>query len=442
MKRILLLLTALSVAVTLSARGFDEDFDGATLRVDYVFSGNATAQAVHFVEALRGGEWAGRRSNLPAPLLRGNGCIEMLAPEDGTVLYAQSFSTLFQEWQATEEAERVDRGFENCFQLPFPKHPVTLRVRLYDKHGAVSCELSHPFDPADILVRPVQDPGYLRYDIHRGGDVASCVDIAILAEGYTAAEMGQFIADAQRYGEALLSHEPFASMQDRFNIVAVGAVSAESGVSIPHDGKWARTVAGSHFDTFYTDRYLTSSRQRAIYDALGGVPFEHIILLVNTPVYGGGGIYNSITLCSAGHPYSPVVFVHEFGHEFAGLGDEYYYDDQWSTMYPADTEPWEPNITTLVDFGSKWADLLAPGTPIPTPPDDIEKKDVRRIWGELSPEVQARLNTKLGVYEGGGYQSKGVYRPVQECRMKINECRDFCPVCTRAIIRMVDYSTR
>ena len=443
MKRLLFLFPVLFAAsVCAAAQDFDAHFDGSTLRLDYVFSGDATRQAIHFTEALRTSEWAGRRSNLGAPLLRGNGCIELLDPADGTVLYAQSFSTLFQEWQATEEATRVNRGFENCFQLPYPKHPVTVRVRLYDIRGGVSSELTHPFNPEDILVRRAGDPGWLRYDVYRGGDCASCVDVVILAEGYTAAEMGQFIADARRYGEALLSHEPFASMRERFNIVAVGAESPESGVSIPHEGKWVRTVAGSHFDTFYSDRYLTSSRMRAVYDALAGVPFEHIILLVNTPVYGGGGIFNNITLCSAGHAASPVVFVHEFGHSFGGLGDEYYYDDQYSNIYPADAEPWEPNLTTLVDFGAKWADMLPEGTPIPTPPDAIEKKDVRRIWNSLSPEVQARLNTKIGVYEGGGYQSHGVYRPVQECRMKINECRDFCPVCTRALVRMVEWSTQ
>ena len=441
MKRFLLIPILLCLAAAASAQGFDDDFDGGTLRLDYLFSGSADRQAIHFREAVRSSEWAGRRSRLQAPLLKGNGCIEVLDPEDGKVLYANSFSTLFQEWQATEEATKVDRAFENCFQVPFPKRKVNIRVRLYDIRGAVSSELVHPFDPEDILVRPAADPGYPVYTVHRGGDPASCVDIAILAEGYTAAEMGKFIADAQCYGEALLSHEPFASMRDRFNIVAVGAFSPESGVSIPHDGKWVRTAAGSHFDTFYSDRYLTTSRMCAVYDALSGVPFEHIILLVNTSVYGGGGIYNNITLCSAGHPSSPVVFVHEFGHEFGGLGDEYYYDDQYSSIYPADTEPWEPNLTTLVDFGSKWADMLEKGTKVPTAPDEIEKQDVRRIWETLSPEVQERLNTKVGVYEGGGYQSRGVYRPVQECRMKINECRDFCPVCTRALIRMVDYYT-
>ena len=141
--------------------------------------------------------------------------------------------------------------------------------------------------------------------------------------------------------------------------------------------------------------------------------------------------------------FAPVL-VHEFGHAFAGLADEYAYDSEGNdSIYPADTEPWEPNITTLRDFASKWQDLLPEGTPVPTPVDAIERqKDVRRIWHTLTPEVKASLNLKIGVYEGAGYQMDGVYRPVQECRMRINECEEFCPVCTRAINATIDYYTK
>ena len=170
------------------------------------------------------------------------------------------------------------------------------------------------------------------------------------------------------------------------------------------------------------------------------MPFEHIILMVNTPVYGGGGIYNSITIMGSDHYTFRNVLVHEFGHAFGGLGDEYAYGDLEEPMYPSDTEPWEPNITTLKDFASKWQDLLPANCPIPTPVDEIETKaDVRRIWDTLSKEQKESLNLKVGVYEGAGYSLTGVYRPVQECRMRINECEDFCPVCTRAIIKMSKY---
>jgi len=199
--------------------------------------------------------------------------------------------------------------------------------------------------------------------------------------------------------------------------------SAQQGVSIPHDHIWRNTALCSNYDTFYSNRYLTTLHLKNLHDILSGIPYEHIIILANTDNYGGGGIYNSYVMSSAHHQMSIPVVVHEFGHSFAGLADEYYYDDSYETMYPSDTEPWEPNITTLVDFKSKWADMLGTDVKIPTEP------------------TGKGLYTQIGVYEGGGYQSKGVYRPVQECRMKINEAPLFCPVCERAIRRIIDYST-
>ena len=196
------------------------------------------------------------------------------------------------------------------------------------------------------------------------------------------------------------------------NLRAVFVPSLEEGPSVPHEGKWTRTVADSHYDTFYSNRYLTTSSMRKVYDAIGTVPCEHIVLLVNTPGYGGGGIFNSISIASSDDKTAGIVFVHEFGHAFAGLADEYAYDE-YEPMYPADTEPWEPNITTLKDFGSKWEDLL-----------QAEDRDPR-----------------LGLFEGAGNSTHGVYRPVEECRMRTNACEKFCPVCIRAIARMIEFST-
>jgi hypothetical protein len=236
-------------------------------------------------------------------------------------------------------------------------------------------------------------------------------------------EMDVFEQDCRTSIGALKAHEPFRSMADRFNFVAVMAPSEQQGVSIPHDKIWKNTILGSNFDTFYSDRYLTTLHLKKLHDVLSGVPYEHIIILANTDNYGGGGIYNSYLMSAAHNDKNLPVVVHEFGHSFAGLADEYYYDDGYESMYPSDTEPWEPNITTLVDFKSKWADLIKDGVDIPTNPSG------------------KNVYEGVGVYEGGGYQSKGVYRPVQECRMKVNEAPVFCPVCERAIKRMIDYST-
>ena len=443
MKRILLIVTALlAVGTGVRAQDFDRDFENATLRLDYVFCGDNAHQAIYFQQALRTSEWAGRRENLSAPLLEGNGQIRVLDPETGACLYANSFSTLFQEWQVTEEALHVQKAFENCFQVPFPKRPVDIEVFLLDTHRRQSSYLKHRIDPSDILIRKLADNENSSTVVWQGGAVDKTIDIVVVSEGYAATEKAKFYRDAERVALALFGHKPFASLRDKFSVRAVFAPSADSGVSVPRLNAWKRTVTDSHFDTFYTDRYLTTSAQQKVYDAIGTVPFEHIVVLVNTAIYGGGGIYNSLTIMNSDHPTFVPVMVHEFGHAFGGLADEYAYGDQVETMYPADTEPWEPNITTLHDFAAKWQDMIPKGTVIPTEQDELDKQDVRRIWSTFTPEQKQLLNLKLGVYEGAGYQTKGVYRPVQECRMRINECEEFCPVCARAIVRMIEYYTR
>ena len=443
MKRFFLAFAALFLAFqALPARDFDKDFENATLRLDYVFCGDNAHQAIYFQQALKTSEWAGRRTNLSEPLLGGYGQIRVLDPETGESLYANSFSTLFQEWQVEEEATRVQKAFENCFQVPFPKHPVDVEIFLLDTHHRRSSYLKHRIDPSDILIRELSDNGNSTAVLWQGGPLEETVDIVVVSDGYTASEKAKFYADAERVGTALFRHEPFASYRNKFSIRAVFVPSPDSGTSVPRQGRWARTPLDTHFDPFYSDRYLTTSAQQKVYDAIGTVPFEHVVVMVNTAKYGGGGIYNSLTIMNSDHPTFNAVMVHEFGHAFGGLADEYAYGEQVETPYPAATEPWEPNITTMHDFAAKWQDMLPAGIPVPTPLDELDKQDVRRIWSTFTQAQKDMLNLKLGVYEGAGYQTKGVYRPVQECRMRINECDEFCPVCTRAIVRMIEYYTR
>ena len=213
-------------------------------------------------------------------------------------------------------------------------------------------------------------------------------------------------------------------MADRFNFVAVESVSEDSGLSSPSEYVWKRTCFDSHYDTFYSKRYLTTTSTSLIHDVLIGIPYEHIIILANTDQYGGGGIYNSYTLTTAKNPNFWPVVTHEFGHSFGGLADEYFYvhQDVMQDTYPLDIEPWEQNVTTLVDFKSKWADMIDKDTPIPTP-------------------VTEENTYKVGVYEGAAYATKGVYRPLDRCRMRDNKVDYFCPVCQRAISRIIKFYT-
>ena len=421
-----LFLVLLTVSAVLSAQD-------KTLRVDYIFSGTDKSQEISLDEMSCFDGWAGRRVNLDEVAVRGNGQICMSDAQSGKVLYRQSFSTLFQEWQTTEEATRVRRSFENVFLLPMPENQAIVNIELYDFRGGVSTSMSHVVDPADILIRRIEPtPAPYTY-LHKGGSPETCIDVAIVAEGYTAEESELFYADAAKAMDAILAHEPFNQYKDRFNFIAVALPSEDSGVSVPGEGLWKKTALGSHFNTFYMDRYLTTLRLRQMHDRLCGVPYEHIVILANTDTYGGGGIYNSYTLTTAHHPSFEPVVVHEFGHSFGGLADEYYYDDQFVEYYYPDCEPWEQNITTLYDFESKWDDMLPKVIGIPTKPVE------GNIWEKFKEGTS--MESMIGVYEGAGYQSKGVYRPFPDCRMKTNAAESFCPVCQRAIARVIEHST-
>ena len=410
----------------MQAQSFTDFFENKTLRTDYIFTGDAQKQEVYLDELSSLPHWAGRRHNLSELPLAGNGEITMTDKASGQVIYRTSFSSLFQEWVSEEEATRVKKGFENSFLLPFPKQAALVTVTLKNVHHKPVATLTHEVRPDDILIheRGLQRITPHRY-MHQSGSMEDCIDVAILAEGYTTEEMDLFYKDAQATCEALFDHEPFKKLKHKFNIVAVASPSEDSGVSIPRKDEWKSTAVSSHFDTFYSDRYLTTSRVKSIHNWLAGIPYEHIIILANTDTYGGGGIYNSYTLTTAHHPSFKPVVVHEFGHSFGGLADEYFYSDAPSPQYPYTIEPWEQNISTLVDFESKWKDMVPAGTPVPTP----KKTSADEIF------------TAVGVYEGAGYTSKGIYRPVTECRMKINEAPAFCPVCQRALERLILFYT-
>ena len=404
-----------------------------TLRVDYIFSGTDKATEISLATLSRFDGWAGRRVNLDKVPVKGNGQISMTDLATGEVIYRQAFSTLFQEWKTTEEATRLRKAFENTFLLPMPASETSVRVELYDFYGNVSASLSHIVAPEDILIKHMKpEPPQHRYLV-KSGSPQEKIDVAIVAEGYTAEEMDQFYRDAQTAVDAILAHAPFAQYKDRFNFVAIALESEDSGVSVPREGLWKNTAVGSNYDTFYSDRYLTTSCVWKMHDALCGVPYEHLVILANTDTYGGGGIFNSYTLTTALHKDFRPVVVHEFGHSFAGLADEYYYDDQFVEYYYSESEPWEQNITTLVDFESKWDDMLPKVIGIPTEP--VEGNIWKKFHGGVS------MDSMVGVYEGAGYQSKGVYRPFPDCRMKTNAAESFCPVCQRAIARIIEFYT-
>lgn len=414
----------LLAALKMPASDFDRHFTNATLRIDYIFSGDASHTDISLSSLSSYNGWAGRRHLLDRLPLLGNGRLTATT-SIGDTIYRTSFSSLYHEWLDTDEAMATPRAMQNTLLIPMPIDTTYITIELSDQRHDIISSMTHRIIPSDILIRQVNNNNgkskqrrtkYIQYS----GTPAECIDVTICAEGYTEAQYDLFISDAKRTVESIASHQPFTDNIDRFNFIAVFVPSDDSGVSVPRLGQWKSTAYSSHFSTFYSTRYLTTENIFSLHNSLDGLPYEHIIILANTEEYGGGGIYNAYTLTTAHHPrFSPVV-VHEFGHSFGGLADEYFYpDDIMNGIYPHDIEPWEPNITTLTDFKSKWETSIMPGTPIPTPDN--------------------QPSYTIGVYEGGGYSAKGVYRPAIDCRMRSNDASSFCPVCSNWLESLIDF---
>ena len=405
----LILTTIFSAAVSLcGAQDFNTFFRDSTIRIDYEFSGTSTQQHIAVAALYKSNHWYGRRQRLSELPVEGNGQLIVRDHRTQQVIYRQSFSTLFQEWQSYPISESSTRSFENVFLFPMPKDTVDVTLELRNNRREVTASLMQQVAPSDILIRRIGDEGQTPYVVmQQPDDPNHCIHIAFLAEGYRQGEMPKFLSDVSKAMEALFAHEPFKSQRGKFAIVAVESPSPDSGTSEPSKGNWRRTALGSHFDTFYSDRYLTTPNIRRMHDWLAGIPYEHIIALVNTDRYGGGGIYGQYLLATIDNKYSDEVVVHEFGHSFCGLADEYAYENEQIPVYPKDIEPWERNITTRVDFRGKWEDI----------PD-------------------------AGFYEGAGYSLHGVYRAYPDCRMRSNKIPSFCKACQKAITDYINFFTK
>ena len=419
MKRILLLLTLIPA---LAWSQFDHYFEPASLRIDYTLTGNEKSTAFALKEMIREPYWSGSKTNLIDHLEFGNYIVKVYEKGTDHLLFSKGYQNLYGEWQTTEEAKQTTKTFDESVIVPFPKVPVEVALCHKNWEGQLIEGLRLTVNPNDYFIRAADNLNLPIYDAWIGNpDVTKAVDIVILPEGYTQQEMGKFVKDCDFFVHSLFDYAPYNRYQQSFNVRGVMAPSQESGCTEPGDRVYKNTVMHFSFWTFDSERYCMSTDNRDIRDLAGQVPYDQIYILINSEKYGGGGIYNFYCSSAAGNSFSGDIIIHEFGHGFAGLADEYYDDTTtYGEMYNLNLEPWEPNITTLVDFDSKWNDMLDRKTPVPTP---REKK----------------YEHTIGVYEGGGYEPKGVYSPHLDCLMKTFKGHEFCPVCQRAIERMILY---
>jgi len=421
MRTIVLIISTFVFVAAGGQESFDKYFTNKVLRFDYMLAGNSIKTTVYQVGMKEEPFFGGSKIQLTDPFDYGNFKYEVFDGETNTLIYSRGFCTLYQEWQTTAEAKIMERSFYEVATMPFPKNKVRFVLSIRGKNGSFSKLYETEIDPANYFIRKEKTVAANVTKVYYSGDPSTNVDLVFIAEGYTAAEMTKFRDDVKKMADILFAEAPFSDYKNKFNIYAIEAVSAESGTDIPGERSYVNTAVNSSFYTFDTDRYLTTQDIKSVNDYAALAPHDNIIVLINSNKYGGGGVYNYYSGTTTGHSYSAKVFIHEFGHSFAGLADEYYTSDvAYDEFYPLNVEPWEPNITTRVNFDSKWNRMIARETPVPTPADDKYK------------------NT-TGLFEGGGYSAKGIYRPEIDCRMKSNSNKGYCTVWREATRKMIEF---
>ncbi|MFO8086277.1 MAG: M64 family metallopeptidase [Bacteroidales bacterium] len=394
-----------------------------SLRIDYIHSGDAGTENISLKAYKAEPYFSGNSKHHIFPFDYGYYKVEVSSKSDNKLLYTYQYNTLFNEWQATKRAKEEIRAFEESVRIPFPKQAIV--ITFYSRDTSLQWVKQNKFEiaPDSPLIIREEPTDYPSEKIHNSGDYREKLDLVIVPDGYTPEEMEKYRSDASRFASYLLECSPFDQHIDDINIWSLELTSKESGTDKPTRQEWNQTAIDASFNTFGSQRYLTTASHFKLRDAVGGTPYDLIFILVNDDLYGGGGIFNFYSTATADNSKSDFLLVHEFGHHFAGLGDEYYTSDVAVEEYHnINVEPLEPNLTTLVDFDSKWQDMVDENTPIPTP-------------------ARSKYNNTTGVYEGGGYVAKNIYRPYIDCTMKSVSYDNFCPVCQRAIIQMLKYYT-
>ncbi len=418
-----LLLLLMTPGPAAGSERFDAWFQDRTLRFDYFHTGTRTGESIS-LDAFRiePGGWAGTRAHLIDTSAWGKYRLVVRDAATEETIFTRAFSTLFGEWQTTGEAGQISRTFHESVQMPLPRRRALIVLESRRADNAFVEIFRTECDPASHRIAQTGPPEGVRVlDIEVHGPPSEKVDLVFLGDGYAAREGEKFRRDVRRFTERLFRFEPFASHRSRFNVRAVEHFTRVSGVTEPRKGIWRDTPAGSSFNTFDTERYLTTLENRKVRDLASAAPHDRILVMVNSSRYGGGGIHDFFAVFTSDNEYSGYVMVHEFGHAFAGLGDEYYTSEvAYNEFYPAGVEPWEPNITALVPEGRpKWAARIPPEVPVPTP-------------------AREEFAGVVGAFEGAGYAAKGLFRPALDCQMFSKGDAPFDPVCSAAIRSVID----
>ena len=400
---------------------FDDYFTNQTMRFDYSRAGNSESNDIFFEQIKKEPFWSGNPKNLIDKFNYGYYRYLVYDSATSKLIFSKGYNTLFDEWQSTAEAKVLKRSFYESVVFPYPKKTIRLELQERNKQDVFEKKFEMYINPDDMFIIKEQPRNFKTNKIVDAGDPSYKVDIVFIPEGYTKDQMEKFRSDAQRFTGYFLECSPWKENKDNVNFWTVEAYSDESGVDNPGLNIWKNTIMNLTYYTQGTERYLMTLDFKSVRDLAALVPYDNICIISNSDKYGGGAIYNYYTSIPSDNEYGPYLIVHEFGHHFCALGDEYYTSQvAVEDYYNLSIEPYEPNLTTLVNFDKKWKSMIEPGIPIPTPATDEYKG-------------------KLGAFEGGGYVAKGVYRPMIDCTMKTKSYDNFCPVCKKAIIEMIGY---
>jgi len=478
---ILLLLPGLLIAQAQTE--FDQYFLDKTMRIDYFHIGDAKEEFITVDQIFEQGIWAGSKRNLLDNFHNGRYYVKIYDLASGKLIFSKGFDSYFGEYKTTDVALKgVKRTFHESALIPYPKNKIKFSLEIRNRQNLLQPLFSQEIDPSGIaIIRESLSKGVKVFEVQKKGDPHQKIDIAFIAEGYTLAEEGKLKADLERFVQVIFNQEPYKTYKDTFNIYGVFKPSEESGCDEPSYGSFKNTALSATFDSLGSERYLLTEDNKSFRDIAAHVPYDALFLMVNHKRYGGGGIYNLYCTFTVDNQWFEYLFLHEFGHSFAGLGDEYYTSEvAYNEFYPKGVEPVEPNITALLDPKDlKWKAFVSAGIEIPTPWEkqefdrmdnayqkirqeingkiarmkrekapraEIEKveEESERLSREQAKKVDEYLRKskywgKVGAFEGAGYSAQGLYRPAVDCIMFTKGTKPFCKVCEEAIIRVIKH---
>ena len=479
-----ILILFVSIIVNAQTISFNEYFLDQTMRIDYYHIGDASNEDVTLDQVYKYGIWTGSSSNLIDNFNNGAYYYKIYDEATGKLIFSKGFDSYFKEYQTSDEASKgIKRTFHESAAIPYPKAKIKFVIEKRNSKNYLNEIYSTVIDPVDLYIikEKVIDKSVKIYKSYNSGNPHNKVDIAIVAEGYTAGEQKKFEKDLKRYTKLFLSQAPYNSMKDKFNIYGVFKASQESGIDEPGANIYKNTAVSTRFYSLSSERYVLTEDNKTLRDLAASVPYDAVFIMCNSARYGGGGIYNFYCTFTSDNQFSPYIFLHEFGHSFGGLADEYYTSDvAYNEFYPQGQEPVEPNITRLLDKNNlKWKNYISANIELPTPWEKENYDKMDYAWqkerremnkhiaklkrNEARPKeidgaqneynkkdkahsdevdkylINSKFWNKIGAFEGAGYSAKGMYRSMLDCLMFSKGTKPYCKVCEEHVKKVINH---